>query len=178
MYDGAMDSWFLSVGDKVDARIESPRIRAFFDYWRGLAAGGAVPRRDQVDPAEIKPLLPYLMIVDLSPEPLRVYYRLVGTEVARFTGIDITGHYLHELELDEFSEAELLEVYRKQRDEGWPVLGVAEYAIQGKRMLRTEYIICPLLDAAGQPTKAIVLEDYLLAHGIDLRELPMARLRG
>ncbi len=173
-----MDSWFLSVGDAVDARIESPRIRAFFEYWRSLAVGGAVPSRAKIDPAAIKPLLPYLMIVDLSPEPLKIYYRLVGTEVARFTGIDITGHYLHELELDEFSEAELLNVYRKQRDDGWPVTGVAEYEVLGKRLLRTEYIVCPLLDAQGQPTKAIVLEDYLLAHGIELRELPTARLRG
>lgn len=178
MYHAAMDSWSLSVGDEVDARIESPRIRLFFEYWRGLAAGGTVPARDQIDPAAIKALLPYLMIVDLSPEPLQIYYRLVGTEVARFTGIDITGHYLHELELDEFSEAELLNVYRKQRDDGWPVVGVAEYEVLGRRLLRTEYIVCPLLDTDGRPTKAIVLEDYLLAHGIDIRELPTARLRG
>lgn len=174
----AMDSWFLSAGDEVDARIASPRIRAFFDYWRGLVAGGMVPTRDSIDPAAIKSLLPYLMIVDLSPEPLRIRYRLAGTEVVRFTGIDITGHYLHELELDEFSEAELLDVYRKQRDEGWPVVGVAEYKVLGQRLLRTEYIACPLLDAQGLPTKSIVLEDYLLAHGIDIRELPTARLRG
>lgn len=173
-----MDSWFLSAGDTVDPRIVSPRIRAFFDYWRGLAAGGAVPARDRVDPAAIKSLLPNLMIVELSPEPLRIRYRLVGTEVVRFTGIDITGRFLHELELDEFSETELLEVYRKQRDDGWPVVGVAEYAMQGKRLLRTEYIVCPLLDADGRPAQAIVLEDYLLAHGIDIRELPIARLRG
>jgi hypothetical protein len=172
-----MDSWFLPAGDEVDPRIISPRIRAFFDYWRSLAVGGTVPARSLVDPAAIKSLLPHLMIVDLSPEPMRIRYRLVGTEVVRFTGIDITGHYLDELELDEFSEAELLDVYRKQRDDGWPVLGVAEYAMQGKRLLRTEYIVCPLLDAKGLPSQAIVLEDYLLAHGIDIRELPTARLR-
>jgi hypothetical protein len=173
-----MGSWFLPVGDDIDSRIASPRIRALFDYWRSLAVDGVVPARSSVDPAAIKSLLPNLMIVELSPEPLRVRYRLVGTEVVRFTGIDITWHYLDELELDEFSEAELLEVYRKQRDDGWPVQGVAEYAMQGKRMLRTEYIICPLLDAQGQASQAIVLEDYLLAHGIDIRELPTARLRG
>jgi hypothetical protein len=172
-----MDSWFLTAGHEVDARIDSPRVRAFFDYWRSLAEGG-VPARALVDPAAIKPLLPYLMIVDLSPEPLRIFYRLVGTEVVHFTGIEITGHYLHELELDEFSEAELLTVYRKQRDDGWPVVGVAEYEMQGKRLLRTEYIVCPLLDAQGRPSQAIVLEDYLLAHGTDIRELPIARLRG
>lgn len=172
-----MDSWSLTAGDEIDVRIGSPRVRAFFEYWRSLATDG-VPARDSLDPAAIKPLLPYLMIVDLSPEPMRIFYRLVGTEVVHFTGIDITGHYLDELELDEFSEAELLNVYRKQRDDGWPIVGVAEYEMQGKRLLRTEYIVCPLLDAAGRPTKAIVLEDYLLAHGIDIRELPMARLRG
>ncbi|MDY0871661.1 PAS domain-containing protein [Dongia rigui] len=173
-----MNSWYLPAGDEVDPRIASARVRALFNYWRSLGVPGTVPARSLVDPAAIKSLLPNLMIVDLSPEPLRIRYRLVGTEVVRFTGIEITGHYLDELEIDDFSEAELLAVYRKQRDDGWPVQGVAEYAIQGKRLLRTEYIICPLLDAQGKPSQAIVLEDYLLSHGIDLRTLPTARLRG
>jgi hypothetical protein len=172
-----MDSWFQSAGEEIDGRISSPRIRAFFDYWRRLAVAG-VPFRTQIDPAAIKPLLPYLMIVDVSPEPMRIHYRLVGTEVVRFTGLDITGRYLDELELDEFSEAELLAVYRKQRDDGWPVIGVAEYELMGTRALRTEYVVCPLRDDAGKLSKCVVLEDYLLAHGIDITELPTARLRG
>lgn len=171
-----MTSWFKMVDDEVDPALTSVRIRAFLRYWRQLAVNG-VPQRAQIEPADIKPLLPYLMIVDLTPEPLRIYYRLVGTAVTHFTGIDITGRYFDELELDEFGEEEILAAYRRVRDEARPGAGIAEYELQGIRLIRTEYLICPLLDDSGALSKCIVLEDYVLGSGIEAGELPAARLR-
>jgi hypothetical protein len=171
-----MDSWFLTAGQEIDARLSSPRLRDLFDYWRGLAHAG-VPYRAQLDPADIKLLLPHIMMVDLSPEPLQVRYRLAGTEVVRFTGFDFTGRHLDEMGIDAHSEAVILDIYRKQRDDLWPVVGVAEYALMGQRLLRTEYIACPLLDESGMPSKSIVLEDYVLTQGIDVAEVLSARLR-
>lgn len=171
-----MASWFRLVGAEIDSDLASPRLRQLLEYWRGLA-GGSVPFRAEIDPADIKPLLPYLMLVDLTPEPLRVFYRLVGTEVVRFTGLDITGRYLHEIELDDFAEEELVSFYRQVREHRRPGAGIAEYEIQGQRALRTEYLICPLLDAAGNLSKCIVLEDYQLDQDVALEVLPTARLR-
>ncbi|WP_374381321.1 PAS domain-containing protein [Dongia sp.] len=171
-----MGSWFRLVGTQIDSSLTSPRLRQLLDYWRRLAGEG-VPFRTQIEPADLKPLLPYLMLVDLTPEPLRVFYRLVGTEVVRFTGLEITGRYLDEIELDKFAEDDLLSFYRQVRDHRQPGAGIAEYEIQGKRALRTEYVICPLLDTEGALSKCIVLEDFQLGQDITLDILPIARLR-
>ena len=48
-----------------------------------------------------------LWLVDLEENPFRVRYRLVGTEVVRYTGLDFTGRYLDELERRVHANAEI-----------------------------------------------------------------------
>lgn len=50
-----------------------------------------MPGRADLDPAEIKPLLPHIVLMDVIPAPLDFRYRLIGTTVddhssGRFTG--------------------------------------------------------------------------------------------
>lgn len=65
------------------------------DYWTSLAAG-AVPERRLFDPAQVKSLLPYLMICEFESAPFRVRFRLSGTRVDEMTGMNLTGRYLDE----------------------------------------------------------------------------------
>ena len=57
-----------------------------------------MPARADIDPCEIKPLLPYLMISDLFSDPLRVRFRLAGTKVCETFGFNVVGRWLEELE--------------------------------------------------------------------------------
>src|SRR3954471_8865936 len=66
-------------------------VRAVYEYWRGKAAGRAMPYRADIDPAELKPVLPALMLVDVVPDPRRFVYRLVGTHEVAGRGRDPTG---------------------------------------------------------------------------------------
>lgn len=67
-------------------------------YWYGLAAAeGGVPRRDTLDPAKIVDLLPHLILVEhLGDGEFR--YRLMGTEVDRFTKARYTGRRTSEID--------------------------------------------------------------------------------
>ena len=60
------------------------------------AAGRRLPRRADLDPADIPLLLPHVMLVDVLP-PGRYRYRLIGTENAREQGINATGRDLDEV---------------------------------------------------------------------------------
>src|SRR5689334_20514819 len=71
------------------------KIAQLADYWRSLDSGAA-PERHLLDPAAIKPLLPYVLLVEFEDDPFRVRYRLTGTKVDEMTGINITGRYLDE----------------------------------------------------------------------------------
>jgi hypothetical protein len=70
-------------------------IEALHRYWDSRA-GGVAPQRNQIDPADIKSLLPYLYIVKYERDPFRVRYILTGTEADRWNGFNMTGRYIDE----------------------------------------------------------------------------------
>ncbi|WP_374310652.1 PAS domain-containing protein [Dongia sp.] len=70
-----------------------PDIVAIYRYWRGKAAARPMPSRADLDPADLVPYLPSLMLVDVEPGPERpnYIYRLVGTREVAVRGSDPTG---------------------------------------------------------------------------------------
>lgn len=77
--------------------IISARIRQFDLYWRSKRRGGLLPCRDDIDPAEIKDILPHFILphfilADIET-PFRVRYRLSGSLVSQLDE-EITGVYL------------------------------------------------------------------------------------
>jgi len=76
----------------------APKIRALYDYWRSIHPGaGRLPGRQHLDPLDIPQLLPNIWMVDVRPAPLRFRFRLVGTEIVKFTGRDATGMWLDQV---------------------------------------------------------------------------------
>lgn len=75
----------------------TPLLRSVHAYWDGKRRGRRMPARADLDPAEIKLLLPHLVLMDVlrdaSPDwPLDFRYRLIGTHVdanmnGRYTGL-------------------------------------------------------------------------------------------
>ena len=86
----------LTASEAAVSLITDPRLRQVNDYWRCKAAGGAMPRRADIDPTEIPNLLPDVMLVDVLPQG-RYRYRLIGTENALAQGMNATGRYLDEV---------------------------------------------------------------------------------
>lgn len=171
-----MDSFFRLIEGEIGNALRSARIKFFHAYWRELAQDG-VPQRADIDPVRLKPLLPFIMITEISDEPLRVRYRLVGTEVVRFTGMELTGRYLDEIRMDDFSLNELLVAYRSIRDTGQCGIGVAKFVMDGKPLLTTEYLMCPLRTDSAKIDKCIAIEDYFFSNGAHVADLPPAQLR-
>jgi len=66
-----------------------------YGYWASkLRASADVPSRDDVRPEEIKPLLPYLWMMDFDRPARSFRYRLIGTAVVDGVGKDYTGYTL------------------------------------------------------------------------------------
>lgn len=172
-----MDSFFRLIDGEIGDALRSIRIKSLHAYWQTLAEGGT-PRRADIDPMRIKPLLPFIMIVELSDEPLRIRYRLVGTEVVRFTGLELTGRYLDEIKMDDFNVNELVQAYRSVRESRRCGIGVAKFVLNGKPLLRTEFLVCPLRTDSLKIDKCIVIEDYFFSNGAHVEDLPAAQLWG
>ena len=106
-------------------RITSLRVRALHRYWQSKCRDGSLPLRAAIDPTEIPQLLPYLVIAEIEASPLRVRYRLVGTQVVEDHGSDFTNRYLEDCNFA--VEPLLLECYRQLVETRAPVFAYYEW---------------------------------------------------
>lgn len=81
---------------KIVTAHRSARLVALAGYWRTKHVDGRLPRRADIDPAEIKAHLPMLFLIDVLENgrgsgEREFRYRLIGTELAVVNGRDSTG---------------------------------------------------------------------------------------
>jgi hypothetical protein len=70
------------------------RFIALYDHWNKKRGMRLMPARREIDPVELPArLLPFLFMVELSDDPPRWRYRLVGTEMVERVGVDLTGRF-------------------------------------------------------------------------------------
>jgi hypothetical protein len=148
--------------------LHSKRIRKLNDYWLAKAKG-AVPSRSDIDPVDVRELLPNLMMIDMSGDPLRFRYRLVGTRVVQYTGFDFTGRCLDELV---FQGRDFIEqCYRRIVEEKRPIFGHYAWLVRSRHFGQCEFGLFPLSDDGATVNRGISIEDYermerdFLAHG-------------
>ncbi len=79
------------------AEISSPYVQEMLAYWQRKAAGRLAPPPRDIDPGEIKRLLPFISIADVLHEPFDLRFRLVGTAIVEATGYDFTGRSFREM---------------------------------------------------------------------------------
>lgn len=137
-----------------------PNMRQLFAYWQSLADGVA-PERHLVEPAAIKRLLPYLMIVEFTEVPFRVRYRLTGTRVDEQTGLNLTGRYLDEFRHGDGEAAirYLEDCYRQCVGTGMPFHGLYEWKSHAGYTKQIGFGLFPLR-VNGVIRQCLSIEDY------------------
>jgi hypothetical protein len=103
-------------------QIRSPRVRGLFAYWNRIRAGRMAPSWSEVEPGEIKSLLPYLMVAEVLVQPFDVRYRIVGTAVAEVFGCDFTWKTLRSLKCGSGTSS-WLGIYREIVERRGPCFG-------------------------------------------------------
>jgi hypothetical protein len=79
--------------DEIRGRIGAchTTVQAMYDYWLAKRGSRTMPGRADIEPAEIKRLLPMMVLVDVTTDARRFVYRLVGTQEVAERGADPTG---------------------------------------------------------------------------------------
>lgn len=156
--------------------VQSQRIRKLNDYWLARAKG-KVPSRSEIDPVDVRELLPNLMMIDILGDPPRFRYRLVGTRVVQYTGFDFTGRCIDEMV---FQGRDFMEqCYRRVLAEKRPVFGHYAWLVRSRHFGQCEFGLFPLSDDGATVNRAISIEDYermerdILTYG---QGAPMRRL--
>lgn len=95
--------------DEVERRLAAchETVQAVTAYWRDKAGARLMPRRSDIDPADITPYLSAIILVDVVPDSRRFVYRLVGTREVAARGTDPTGRSVADAFYADSAEASL-----------------------------------------------------------------------
>lgn len=66
-------------------------VRRLYEYWNLKRGERPMPARSDLDPVDLKALLPHLILIDVVADERRYVYRLVGTREVEMRGADPTG---------------------------------------------------------------------------------------
>jgi len=126
--------------------ITSKLIAGLERHWDSVRGTRAMPRRDEIDPIELVPWLPYVSMMELHYDPFRVRYRVVGTEVARIIGEDFSNRWLHETGWGESAIALNRLLYERVSEKRAPTYGLSTVTWQGKPDHVFQWVLFPLGD--------------------------------
>lgn len=141
------------------SRVRSARVRRVHAYWNGLRGERFAPSRAEIDPAELRDLLPSLLLADIETEPFRVRYRLVGTLVVEVSGFDFTGRYLDDLEFVS-GEGEFQAAYYTVWKEKIPAYARPHWPFETEMRTQYDLGVFPLSDDGESVTRALAVEGY------------------
>ena len=141
-----------------DTDVRSKMVRTLHRWWLDRCAGD-IPDRADLDPADLKPLLPNMFVVDVEHDPFRIRYRLVGTRAIEVTGYDITGHYLDNLLPADASEP-WVEHYRTAYRTRSPLFGAVEAPTRSGGRFTYEFGLFPLRKGGTAVDQFVSIEDY------------------
>jgi len=150
-----------------------PRVSAFFNYWQSLRpAAGILPSRKDFDPFAIPKLLPGVWLLDIQREPFRLRYRLAGTAVVEYIGLEVTGMWLDEAHPDIASKPGYLDRYRAVVETGTPNWrrGQPRLTIL-KEFLGIENLLLPL---ASDGRHVDMIAAYSIMHHENERVVPIS----
>jgi hypothetical protein len=141
--------------------VKSEPVKRFETYWRSKSRGDLLPRRRDIDPAEILDILPLFILVDIEAQPFRVRYRLCGTRVSLLDE-ELTGRYLDELKNTPHDEKlQVQALYQRVCSERRPVfLRSSSVSPQTGNILLVEGAIWPLSSDGSRIDKCAAVQDF------------------
>ena len=140
------------------AEVQSRDIADLHDYWRAKRAGRAMPQPGDIDPADLPDLQPSMITAEYSSAPFRVRYRQAGATQVHYSGEDISGHFLDELN---WSEKELVaQVHERVCRTRAPVFGRYQWDFRDGLPGFSEFGIFPLSADGTHVTQGVSLDDY------------------
>ena len=146
-----------------------------YAYWERKRGSRRMPSRADIDPADLKRILPNILLAKIDRESRRVRYTLVGTRCVAHAGMDYTGHYLDEIDFTCDFDTDWDDIYRVLTREKRPIVGTVKTFLKDNRVCELAEVLLPLSDDGETVTHCIAIEDARLGLH-DVEDLVPARL--
>jgi len=145
--------------DRPEALTGAPAdLLEMYAYWQRKRAGRSMPTRADIDPGEIRRLLPGVLLVDVVHRrgtPMDFIYRLVGTREVEMRGHDPTGKRVADAFYGQSAD-EVTECYRRVVEHGRPYLDDDCFHLPGQEWSPTASIYLPLSQDGRLVTMVLV----------------------
>ena len=132
-------------GARYDFRADAI-LREALDYWQRKRGERPMPRRSDIDPAELPFwLLPHVELVDVVDNGPRFRYRLLGTAIVGAFGVERSGKYVDEVLSGgdlEFAHT----VYRAVCDTGKAAFALSAHSTVKASPLTARRVLMPLAE--------------------------------
>ena len=136
-----------------------PRIDRLKAYWEERRGNRLVPLRRDIDPVDLKDLLPYIIIAELQRNPFRVRYRLGGAAVNDALGYNIAGRYLDEMEVAGGQDT-WKSVYKRVMESARPVFGCTVATLSSVTMFTCEFAVFPISQSGDLVDQCLEIENW------------------
>jgi hypothetical protein len=146
-----------------------------FGYWERKRGARRMPSRADIDPVDLKRILPSIMLAKFERDSRRVRFTLVGTRCVAHAAMDYTGHFLDELDFSCDFDTDWHEIYRTLTREKRPIFGFVKTFLKDTRVCELAEVLLPLSDDGETVTHCIAIEDARLGLH-DVEDLMPARL--
>lgn len=140
--------------------LQSWRVSELAEYWERKRGIRLMPSRADINPAEIKRLLPNLVISRIERDPLRIRYALVGTYIAESGGLDFTGYYLDEIDFKGEVGTDWMELYLEFIRERQPIFGICQFRIEAGFVREYIAAMFPLSSDGVEVDQCLSIEDW------------------
>jgi hypothetical protein len=114
----------------------------FYHYWLSKRGGRIMPARSDINPADIAPLLPYLMIVERTGDQFR--YRQVGSAIVEAVGYDATGVTVGTYIAAPETAAEVQAIFARVFVAAGPVFATGEFIHKTAANINLSLLTAPL----------------------------------
>jgi hypothetical protein len=140
-----------------DALATSHRsLQMLYAYWAARCGARPMPSRADVDPVDLKSVLPMLILIDVVPDPRRYVYRLVGTREVEMRSGDPTGKAVEEAYYGESAE-ETIRYLDRVAETRQPLFYRGTYKPLRTRTQRDDILFLPLSNDGERVNMIMVL---------------------
>jgi GNAT superfamily N-acetyltransferase len=141
--------------------LTSSKIAGLARYWEAKRGSRSMPSWSDIDPSEIKPLLPHLLVTRYERNPFRARFVLVGTWLAQYAGGDFTGRYLDELDFSSEIDTDWPAIHLQFIREARPIFGVCRFMTESGFEREYESGMFPIAGADGVTVERMLgIEDF------------------
>jgi hypothetical protein len=139
----------LGISIDIDPQhLEHPALKFLKAYWEDKRSTRAMPARADINPADMKEHLGWIMLLDVLPDFADFRFRTIGTRVTQYFLADSTGKTVSEAfgSYGEDIVGDVLAVFRKAAEEKLVVRAHGGAGWLGRSFLDFDALFLPLSD--------------------------------